>query len=340
MNDYGLTTPRNAALRCIPIKVSGIYRITNKTNGKIYIGSARDIRRRLRHHLIALRNGAHVNRHLQNAFKRDGEAAFIFEVLLLCDKADLIIREQEFLDEYKCYNDTIGYNLNPRADAAPITVYTEEMRAAISARFKGKAKSPEHRRKIGDAQRIRTCSPEMRTHLSHRLTAYFSDPANRAAQSKRQSGLTRRGTPLTEEHKKKLSDAKRGRPAWNRGIPHTDEAKRKISAANTGRKASEETRRMMSLIRTGKSKKKTGPLSPEHKQALSAVLRGKPNIKNRKYSDEDIAKWATLRNSGKTFFEIGRDANIAPPTVFRAIRRYLKEHPDGTHDPEQRQGMA
>ncbi len=340
MKDYGNTTPRNAAIRCIPIKVSGIYRITNTKDGKIYIGSAADIRKRLRHHLIALRGGNHSNRHLQGAFNRDGESVFAFDVLTLCEKAQLIEQEQMFMDVHKCYDAKIGYNLNPRADAAPVIIYTDEMRAAISVRFKGKPKSEEHRKKIGDAQRIRTCSPEMRERIKASLKAYWNTPGMREAHSAKKKGKTHKGTPHTAESKKKLSLAKLGRPAHNKGIPHTEEAKRKISVANMGRKASEETRRKMSLLRKGKPKKNTGPLTLEHRRKLSAALRGKPNLKNRKLSDERIAEWVNLRNTGKTFFEIARNSNVAQGTILKAIKRYLKEHPDVPYNIERSQGVA
>lgn len=47
--------------------MSGIYKITNTKTGKIYIGSAVDLRRRLYAHLKSLRRNSHDNTYLQNA---------------------------------------------------------------------------------------------------------------------------------------------------------------------------------------------------------------------------------------------------------------------------------
>jgi len=201
---------RNTCLKLIPFDACGIYRITNKIDGKFYIGSAAQMRRRLRAHLGSLRRGDHKNPHLQRAFIRDGEDSFVMDVLLLCGKEELLQREQEFLDLTKCHDDTIGYNISPRADAGPIRIYTDEMRAEISARFKGKSKSEEHRKRISEGQKHRKPTDEMRARISKKLKEFFSDPANREAQSKRQTGLKRRGTPCTEEMKRKLSEARRG----------------------------------------------------------------------------------------------------------------------------------
>lgn len=45
----------------------GVYKIINTINGKIYIGSSKDIDRRWSEHVRALELNAHINPHLQNA---------------------------------------------------------------------------------------------------------------------------------------------------------------------------------------------------------------------------------------------------------------------------------
>lgn len=216
MSDYGRTTKKNAALRAIPIKICGVYKITNEKSGKFYIGSAINVRRRLRHHLIMLRKNEHNSPHLQNAFSLDGEENFSFLLLETCEKDDRLKREQFYLDALKPWEKETGYNISPRADSGPRLVYTDEMRSEISRRFKGKPKSAEHRKKISESQKVRKCTPEMRVRISQKLRAFFSDPANRDAQSKRQTGLTRRGTKWSEERKLSVSLKKSGIPQLNR----------------------------------------------------------------------------------------------------------------------------
>ena len=160
-----------------------------------------------------LRRGLHNSNHLQRAFNRDGEQSFIVDVIEFCQPEFLLKREQEMLDQLKSYDDAVGYNLNPIANSGPKVVFTDEMRAAISARFKGKPKSEEHKKRIGLGQKHREYSSEMRQRISEKLKQYFSDPENRKAQSIRQTGLKRKSTPISEERKIKMSLERKGKPS-------------------------------------------------------------------------------------------------------------------------------
>jgi group I intron endonuclease len=88
---------------------SGIYKIINIINNKFYVGSAVDLKRRKARHFSELRTGKHNNRHLQAAWDKYGEHAFIFVVLEeIAADADLLTAENVWLHahvgkEY-CYN--------------------------------------------------------------------------------------------------------------------------------------------------------------------------------------------------------------------------------------------
>ena len=58
-----------------------IYKITNKENNKIYIGSSFNIEKRKNAHFNALRNRKHHSIHLQRAYDKYGEKAFVFTVV-------------------------------------------------------------------------------------------------------------------------------------------------------------------------------------------------------------------------------------------------------------------
>ena len=61
---------------------TGVYQIRNRDSGAMYIGSAISLASRKTTHWWALRHGRHFNTHLQNAWNKYGESAFVFEVIV------------------------------------------------------------------------------------------------------------------------------------------------------------------------------------------------------------------------------------------------------------------
>jgi group I intron endonuclease len=94
-----------------PPRTSGIYQIRCMPTGKIYIGSAVDLRERWEHHRQSLRRGDHRNLHLQNAWDKYGEASFEFSVLELVDVPALLSAEQKWIDGTGCVDRDIGFNI-------------------------------------------------------------------------------------------------------------------------------------------------------------------------------------------------------------------------------------
>lgn len=88
----------------------GIYKIENKTTGKLYIGSSLDIRKRWIRHLWDLENNKHHSIILQRAWNKYGKDDFVFEVIEECNIDNLLILEQKYLDEYLPI-----YNICPNA---------------------------------------------------------------------------------------------------------------------------------------------------------------------------------------------------------------------------------
>lgn len=88
----------------------GVYKITNIINGKIYIGSSKDIDRRWREHTYSLEDNTHSNQKLQNAWNKYGRQNFKFEIIELCDERHQFEREQYYLDLYKPFQ-SAGYNI-------------------------------------------------------------------------------------------------------------------------------------------------------------------------------------------------------------------------------------
>lgn len=124
--------------------VSGIYRITCTSNGKIYIGSAVKFSQRKRQHLYDLRKNQHGSHHFQKAYNKYGEDQFVFELIeCVLLEEDLLIREQWWLDFYKPYDHSIGFNICKIAGSTLGLTRSEETRKRISEVQKGRIKSEE-----------------------------------------------------------------------------------------------------------------------------------------------------------------------------------------------------
>lgn len=89
--------------------ISGIYKIMNLINGKVYVGQSCHIYTRWAHHRSALRHNSASNQHLQQAWNKYGEDNFIFEVIEECDVAMLDQREIFWID--KLDSMVSGYNM-------------------------------------------------------------------------------------------------------------------------------------------------------------------------------------------------------------------------------------
>jgi len=126
-------------------KISGVYAITNLSNGHRYIGSSIDIYRRWGQHRRQLRKGTHSNQILQRAWDKYSEDTFEFSILIVCSEHDTLLNEQRFLDTVKP-----EYNIAVCAEAPSRGLHFSE----------------EHRRKIGEANSRRVLSDETKAKIS------------------------------------------------------------------------------------------------------------------------------------------------------------------------------
>lgn len=229
---------------------SGIYRIRNTENGKVYIGSAFYLRGRHKHHVKRLSLGLHRNCHLQNAWDKYGADKFNFQVILCCSKSDTLYYEQRAIDSYtKRIGREFLYNLDLIAGSAIGRKHSEETKRKIGLGRKGKKHSEETlafyrssrkgirpsdeaREKMSIFQRSRVRSSEIGRKISAALkgrkhSKETIDKIRKACKGKRL------GIPFTDVHKQNISESKKG-------IKLTDEHKRNIGDAHRGTKLSEE----------------------------------------------------------------------------------------------------
>lgn len=144
--------------------MSGVYKITCATNGKIYIGSALNLRRRKASHFRQLHKNKHENLYLQRAFNKYGEDAFTFEVLeLVLIPEMLTAREQYWFDKLRPF-DKRGFNILSKAGSALGYKHTPETIAKISKANTGKERTPETLEKLRQSHLGKPCAFKGQTH--------------------------------------------------------------------------------------------------------------------------------------------------------------------------------
>lgn len=89
-------------------KLCGIYCLTNKINGKKYIGQSVDIKRRLSEHYYKPNNQV-----VSQAIKKYGRENFIMDVVELCDETELDKLEIKYIKEHNTHvSNGLGYNVD------------------------------------------------------------------------------------------------------------------------------------------------------------------------------------------------------------------------------------
>lgn len=110
---------------------SGIYRIRNIHNNRIYIGSSIGIKGRFADHRCDLNKNRHSSPRLQNAWNKYGKDSFEFEIVELCKpvREILLEREQYYLDTLEPF-----YNVNLLAVSRLGTKSSDETKKLLKGR--------------------------------------------------------------------------------------------------------------------------------------------------------------------------------------------------------------
>lgn len=259
---------------------SGIYKITCTANGKLYVGSAINFRKRWRNHVVTLKNNCSKCTLLQRGWNKHGAAAFVFSVIELVEnKHDLLAREQHWIDFYVAANPAFGYNTAPTAGSGLGLKHTKETREKLSLAAKRRPPhSLEARAKMSAARKGKPHSPEHSANIAKALKGQSIPLAARMKMSA--AAKIRVRYPHSAETRAKLSVLMTGRV-------FTPEWKAKISAGNKGRKQSPESIAKSSASRIGKKQ------SQETRDKRIATLNLPEN--KAKMSAGSLARWAKIK---------------------------------------------
>ncbi|HLK55045.1 MAG TPA: NUMOD3 domain-containing DNA-binding protein [Chthonomonadaceae bacterium] len=243
-----------------------IYCLLNKTTDKVYIGQTRSEGVRFKQHRWQLRRNNHTNKHLQNAWNRDGEQAFDFFIIgSYTTQEEVDEAEKLFIGWYQ----GAGISYNVMSGGERIFDRLPETREKIRLAKLGLPASAEAQAALAYGRKIKkgsTLSEEHKQKLSEAHTGKTLSEEHKAKLSK---AFTDR--EFTEEWKQKISEGVKGNQNWL-GKHHTEATKQKLSEARKGegnpmfgKSATEETKRKLSEVRKGRPGK---PHSEETKQKL------------------------------------------------------------------------
>jgi len=126
-------------LKNIPMCM-GIYKITSKLDGKVYVGGTKNLRKRKSGHFSTLKRKVHKNNELQRAYDIYGKENFVFEVLELVEDANnLNEKENYWTNELQSNVEGFGYNKRPVYVDTNLGIrYDEKQKKTISIGRKGK----------------------------------------------------------------------------------------------------------------------------------------------------------------------------------------------------------
>lgn len=170
---------------------SGIYKITNSINLKIYVGSAINLYKRFIGHKNQFVTNKHNDR-FQNFVNKYGIDTLSFCLIEYCDKDMLIEREQYWIDYYESWMSKKGFNICKIAGSTLGLKMPKSHRETSKKRMQGnkyrqgKKWSEKEKMEIGERSR------EM----------WKNNPEKK------------------KEMAKKVGDLKRGVPIWNGNKPH------------------------------------------------------------------------------------------------------------------------
>ena len=268
------------------MKNPGIYILTNKVNGKQYVGKDSCLPTRVNKHLSG---SEHDCRRIHNAIKKYGNENFSVETIQYPNIS------HEALNAVECWKirqfhtlSPNGYNLTDGGEGGSPSEETRrkiseahrnpEVRQRKSEAMKGKPLSEEHCRKISEAKKGEN-NPMKHPEVRQRNAE--------AQKGKKRSDETKQKMSEAQkrpEVRQRKSETNKGKTPWNKGKTLSAETRQKISETKKGRKHSSEHRRKISEAIKGDN---NPAKRPEIRHKLSESKKGENNpMYGKKQSEE------------------------------------------------------
>lgn len=176
-------------------KISGIYRIVCINNGRYCYGSSKDIWKRWKDHLSALRRQIHCNPIVQRSFNKHGEDAFRIELVEEVSEEKLLEAENGYLKEHvgksNCMNiaesaTSPGLMNKGKKASADTKQKMSDGRRGSDNPFFGRKHSTKTKKKMSERWEYeKHFTEETCEKLSEATTRQWSDPKERQKQSER-----------------------------------------------------------------------------------------------------------------------------------------------------------
>jgi group I intron endonuclease len=180
-----------------------IYKITNITNNKVYIGQTiRGFLVRYLEHKNAIRRGKNRDYPIYESFIKYGFENFKFEII---DHAESIeeLNNKE-VNYISLYNSMVnGYNLN---EGGYNSIPTDETRLKMSKSRKGKKRTDEQKKRMSDSKKGKSTKPkteEQKRHLSEVSPKYWLNQ-KRGAETIKKMSETKKNKGIKPPNSKKL----------------------------------------------------------------------------------------------------------------------------------------